>query len=74
MKYTKIKEYKVQLQGTRGRAIGLPKVWLDDNQVEPGDSIEFFREKIDNHDCLVLKVKKVTGEVKQPAAQIPASA
>ncbi len=74
MHYTKIKEYKVAPKGVRGRVVGLPKVWLDDNRITPGDSIEFFRTLIDGHDCLILKVKKVTEELKHSTPQIPVSA
>lgn len=74
MNHIKIKEYKVQLQGLRGKVISLPAVWLDDHKVKPGDSIEFFRAILDNQDCLILKVKKSTIESIQPSAHLQVSA
>ncbi len=66
MQHIKIKEYRVQNQGTRGRVVSLPQVFLVDNLVKPGDKLEFFRAMIDNEDCLIIKVKKSHNELKQP--------
>jgi hypothetical protein len=70
MQYTKIKEYRVQIQGTRGRVISLPKVFIEDNKVSPGDTLEIFRSIIDNADCLIIKVKKSQKEFKQSVAHL----
>lgn len=51
----KIKEYRVSKRGIRGLAISLPKVWVDDSQLTPGDTVEFYR---DEHDRLILIPKK----------------
>jgi len=47
----KIKSYKIQQQGLRGAAVALPKVWLNDLKLKPGDSIDFYR---DEEDRLIL--------------------
>lgn len=54
--------------------MALPKVWLDDHKINPGDTIEIFRAILDNQDCLILKVKKSTIESIQPSAHLQASA
>lgn len=51
----KIKSYKVQQQGIRGKAIALPKVWLDDLNLVPGDKVDFYR---DEEDRLILVANK----------------
>ena len=51
----KIKSYRIQEQGLRGKAIALPRVWLDDLKLKPGDKIDFYR---DEEDQLILKVNK----------------
>ena len=51
----KIKEYKIQQQGDRGRVITIPKVWIDDHDLQFGDSIQFYR---DEEDRLILVPKK----------------
>ena len=51
----KIKTYKIQPQGIRGKAISLPKVWLDDLNLQPGDTIDFYR---DAEDRLILVPEK----------------
>ncbi len=66
----KIKEYLIQKQGQRGRVLTLPKVWIDDNDLEFGDSIEYYRGEIaelEGRDVLVLAAKK-TG----PNDEVPA--
>ena len=50
----KIKEYKIQKQGLRGLALTIPKIWIDDNFLRPGDVVEFFRDE-ENHLILVAK-------------------
>lgn len=47
----KIKTYKIRPNGLRGTSIGLPKVWIDDLQLQPGDVIDFYR---DEKDWLIL--------------------
>ena len=47
----KIKTYRIQEQGIRGKAIALPKVWIDDLRLKPGDAIDFYR---DEEDRLIL--------------------
>ncbi len=74
MSHIKIKEYRVQSQGTRGRIISLPKVYLDDNKVTTGDKLEVFRAIIDNDDCLIIKVKKSPKEHKHPTVLMPVPA
>ena len=74
MQHIKIKEYKVQQQGLRGKAMALPKVWLDDHKINPGDTIEIFRAILDSQDCLILKVKKMTTESIHPSPQIQVQA
>jgi len=51
----KIKEYKISKQGWRGYALPVPKIWIEDNKLEQGDSIEFYR---DEKDRLILVPKK----------------
>jgi bifunctional DNA-binding transcriptional regulator/antitoxin component of YhaV-PrlF toxin-antitoxin module len=54
-KMIKIHEYKIQRQGMRGFALPIPKVWVMDNKLSQGDSIEFYR---DEEDHLILVSKK----------------
>ncbi len=56
----KIKTYRIRLHGLRGTSIGLPKVWLDDLKLKPGDKIDFYR---DEEDQLILKANKESGDV-----------
>lgn len=51
----KIKEYKVPGRGANRVSITLPKVWIDDLQLHPGDRIEFYRDEADR---LILIPKK----------------
>ncbi len=51
----KIKSYKIQKQGHAGVALTLPKVWIDDMKLKPGDAIDVFRDEVDN---LILRVRK----------------
>lgn len=53
----KIKEYKIRKSGVRGMVITLPQVWIQDNNLEPGDEIEIFRTD-DEKLVLNKKVKK----------------
>jgi len=51
----KIKSYKVQQHGLRGVRIALPKVWVEDHQLRPGDRIDIYR---DEEDRLILQACK----------------
>ncbi len=51
----KIKTYKIQQQGRKGRVLTVPKVWIDDQKLELGDKINFFR---DEEDRLILVAEK----------------
>jgi len=51
----KIKTYKLQRKGIRGVMVSLPKVWVDDLHLAPGDTIEVYRDDLDH---LILKAKK----------------
>ena len=51
----KIREYKVGRRGDRGAVISLPPIFLDDNNIEPGDKIELHRGTIEGYtDVLVI--------------------
>lgn len=57
----KIKEYKVGKRGDRGAVISLPSIFLDDNQIKPGDKLELHRGSIEGYeDVLVIVVKNET--------------
>jgi len=51
----KIKTYKLQRKGLRGVMVSLPKVWVDDLLLSPGDTIEVYRDDLDH---LILKARK----------------
>lgn len=48
MALAKIETYKVRQRGERGLEVSIPQVWAKDNDVEPGDILEIFRETDDN--------------------------
>ena len=50
----KIKTYKIQSQGL-SKAVSLPKVWIDDQDLKIGDTINFYR---DEEDRLILVAEK----------------
>lgn len=50
----KIKEYKVGKRGLRGSVVSLPKVFVDDNRIRPGDALAFYRGIIDGKDALII--------------------
>ncbi|MFW6120733.1 MAG: AbrB/MazE/SpoVT family DNA-binding domain-containing protein [Petrotogales bacterium] len=50
----KVKEYRLQQQGLRGRAISMPKTWVEDMGLTFGDTIEFYRT-VDND--LVIRAR-----------------
>ena len=51
----KIKSYKIQQQGRKGRVLTVPKVWIDDQNLKVGDTINFYR---DEEDRLILMAEK----------------
>ncbi len=51
----KIKSYKIQQQGRKGRVLTVPKVWIDDQKLELGDKINFYR---DEEDRLILVAER----------------
>nr|BDD43745.1 hypothetical protein 5 [bacterium] len=51
----KIKAYKLQRKGIRGVMISLPKIWIDDLHLQPGDIIDVFRDELDQ---LILQARK----------------
>ena len=53
----KVKEYRITRQGWRGYSLPIPKIWVEDNQLDKGDSIEFFR---DERNRLILVPKKAS--------------
>ena len=57
----KIKEYRIRLNGRRGMVITLPKVWVDDKRLSPGDTLEIFRD-IDGR--LIIQAKDSCGKLK----------
>ena len=53
----KIKSYKIRKQGMGGTSVGLPKVWLNDLNLKPGDKIDFYR---DEKNQLILKANRAS--------------
>ena len=43
----KIKTYKIGKRGARGNIIGLPRTWVDDVGIGPGDMIDIYRDDAD---------------------------
>jgi len=54
----KIRQYKVRQDGKRGSIISLPKIFLTDNDLKPGDAIDIFRSTIEGRDSLVVVINK----------------
>lgn len=54
----RIKECKILTVGKNGSAVGLPKIWVDDNKMKKKDLIEVFRSNIDGKDVLIVAKKK----------------
>ena len=50
----KIKEYNIGRSGNSTKIIALPAVWLNDNKVDSGQSLDMHRLNIDGKDCLVI--------------------
>lgn len=54
-KMIKIKEYKVGKRGLRGAVLSLPKIFVDDNDLGPGDVLEIFRDnEVTGKDALII--------------------
>jgi hypothetical protein len=48
----KIKSYSVGFSGRRGFVLTLPRVWLNDLDLQPGDKLDVFR---DTQDRLIIQ-------------------
>lgn len=73
MNLAKIKEYKLSQSGLRGGIVTVPKIFIDDNKLEPGDTLEFYRGQIGDHkDVLILvpKNKRTTRNIEETVAEI----
>jgi len=57
----KIKEYRIQQYGKRAHLVTLPKIWITDNNLSPGEIIEFFRETTPEYDRLIIQKKRNDG-------------
>jgi hypothetical protein len=53
---TLIRTYKARKAGLRGMSVSLPREWVDDENVEPGDSIE---QRRDGEYLILRHVKRV---------------
>ena len=58
----KIAENKVQQYGLRGKAITLPVVFANDNNVTKGDLADIYRDQLSINgsktDCLIITFRK----------------
>lgn len=63
----KIKEYNVGRRGLRGAVVSLPQIFINDNDIQAGDSLEFYRGNVNGKDSLIIQTKRLI-EDKQPAA------
>lgn len=67
----KLKEYRIGKRGIRGFNISLPKIFLEDNQIEAGDKVEMHRGQIENHgDVLVIIPKPTEVNAQKPSDNI----
>jgi len=55
----KIKEYRITARGGRGFSVTVPKIWVKDMRLLPGDCVEVFRDEADR---LILVPKKQHAE------------
>jgi len=56
----KIKQYTVGKRGKRGAVISLPKIYLDDNNISAGDTLEIFRDNLPSgEDALIIIPKSI---------------
>lgn len=72
-KMIKIREYKARQYGERGVQLSLPQVFLDDNGIESGDTLEIYRTNLeDGSDALVIlpKNKKPTVNIENAVLEI----
>lgn len=54
----KIREYKARQYGDRGVQMSLPQVFLDDNKIQSGDTLEIYRTNLENGlDALIILPK-----------------
>lgn len=53
----KIKSYRIRKTSSRGSSVTLPKVWVDDLNLKPGDQLDFYR---DENDRLIIERPGVT--------------
>lgn len=44
----RVGEVKVRKYGYRGFAASLPKIWIDDRRLVPGDTLDVYRDQADN--------------------------
>jgi hypothetical protein len=49
----KIAEFKIRKYGLRGFQISIPRIWVNDNELNDGDKIPVFREG----ETLIIKSK-----------------
>jgi bifunctional DNA-binding transcriptional regulator/antitoxin component of YhaV-PrlF toxin-antitoxin module len=54
----KIAENKIRKQGIRGYSITFPKVVAQDNNLEPGDVVDVYRDTLSGKDAIIIVVKK----------------
>jgi len=50
----KISENKIRKQGIRGFSITFPKVMARDNNLEPGDVVEIYRDRLEGKDAIII--------------------
>jgi len=55
MEAIKIKSYKISKRGLRSFAVSLPAIWIRDMDLQPGDSVDIYRNE---NDELILKAEK----------------
>jgi len=57
----KIKEYRLRANGKRGAVLTIPAVFLKDNKIGPGDTVEVYRETSISGDYLLIKATAPVG-------------
>jgi len=50
----KIDENKIQQYGTRGFSLAVPKVFITDNNLDKGDSLNVYRTFVQGKDALII--------------------
>lgn len=53
-----IKRYRINEKGHRGRTVSLPRVWLDDLALKPGDTLVLYR-RAGSDDLIVRPDRKI---------------